>query len=125
MQNTDKRNLIISKIKYCLNFLWTSLIAFSFPICFEWIFMDITGHSKGYGYDLGSEKDISIMLGCIELLIWLALALPSNIYVFRNTLRKGRMYLLIPIIIYFTLAVICIMVMYGGWSPYVREVFNL
>lgn len=91
-----------SKIIYCLNFLWTSFVAFTFPICFGWIFLDITGHSKGYSYDLGSEKDVSIMLGCIELLIWLALALPSNIYVFRKTMGKGKTYLLIPIILYST-----------------------
>ena len=50
-----------NKILYCINFIWTSFVAFSFPICFTWIYLDITGHSKGYGYDLGSEKDISIM----------------------------------------------------------------
>ena len=76
-----------NKILYCINFIWTSFVAFSFPICFAWIYLDITGHSKGYGYDLGSEKDISIMVGCVELLFWLALALPSNIYIFRKTLE--------------------------------------
>ena len=73
---------MISKIKYCLNLIWTSLLAYSFPICFELIYLDITGHSKGYGYDLGSEKDISIMSGCVELLIWLILAVPSTLIAF-------------------------------------------
>lgn len=95
-----------NKILYCINFIWTSFVAFSFPICFAWIYLDITGHSKGYGYDLGSEKDISIMVGCVELLFWLALALPSNIYIFRKTLKKGKAYLLIPIALYIILAVI-------------------
>ena len=101
-----------SKIIYCLNFLWTSFIAFSFPICFGWIFLDITGH-------------VSIMLGCIELLIWLALSFPSNIYVFRKTLSKGKAYLLIPIVLYITLAVICVMITHGGWTSYAKEVFNI
>jgi hypothetical protein len=114
-----------SKIIYYLNFLWTSFVAFTFPICFGWIFLDITGHSKGYSYDLGSEKDVSIMLGCIELLIWLALALPSNIYVFRKTMGKGKAYLLIPIILYIALAVICVMLTHGGWTSYANEVFNI
>ena len=35
-----------SKVVFLLNFLWTSFIAFSFPVCFGWIFLDITGHSK-------------------------------------------------------------------------------
>lgn len=113
-----------SKIIYCLNFLWTSFIAFSFPICFGFIFLDITGHSKGYGYDLGSEKDVSVLIGCIELLIWLALAIPSNIYVFRKTMKKGKLYLLIPIVLYIALAIICIFSM-GGWSEYLKGVFNI
>ena len=74
---------------------------------------------------MGAEKDISIMLGCIELLIWLALSLPSNIYVFRKTLSKGKAYLLIPAILYIVLAVICVMITHGGWAPYAKEVFNI
>lgn len=116
---------MINKIKYCLNLIWTSLLAYSFPICFELIYLDITAHSKGYGYDLGSEKDISIMSGCVELLIWLILAVPSNIYVFRKTLNKGKLYLLIHIVVYLALAVSCILISYGGWVSYIKEVFNL
>lgn len=114
-----------SKIIYCMNLLWTSFIAFSFPICFGWIFLDITGHSKGYSYDLGSEKDVSIMFGCIELLIWLALVLPSNIYVLRKTLCRGKAYLLVLITLYIALAAICVMTIYGGWASYAKEVFNV
>ena len=80
------------KIIYCLNFLWSCIIAFSFPICLGWIYMDITGHAKGYAYDLGAEKDVSIMFGFAELLIWLALALPSNVYVFRKTAAKRKLF---------------------------------
>ncbi len=112
------------KVIYGLNFLWTNVIAFTFPICFAWIFLDITGHSKGYSYDLGSETDVSVMLGCFELLLWLALALPSNIYVIRKTLNKGRIYLLIPIAINLFLAVLCIIIT-GGWSTYSKGVFNV
>ncbi len=113
-----------SRIIYCLNFLWTCGIAFSFPICFGWVFLDITGHSKGYSYNLGSEKDISIMFGFIELLIWIVLSLPSNLYVFQKTMKKGKLYLLIPIAIYVTLAIICICLT-GGWSAYFKGIFNI
>ncbi len=113
-----------SKVVFLLNFLWTSFIAFSFPVCFGWIFLDITGHSKGYSYDLGPEKDVSIILGCVELLIWIALSLPSNIYVFRKIINNGKMYLLILIAFYIALAVICIIVT-GGWSAYSKGVFNI
>ncbi len=113
-----------NKIIYCLNFIWAGFVAFSFPFCFAWIFLDITGHAKGYSYDLGPEKDVSIMLGCIELLIWLVLAVPSNVYVFLKTAKKGKQYLLIPIMLYIVLAIICISQM-GGFSAYIKEVFNI
>ena len=71
------------------------------------------------------EKNVSIMLGYIELLIWLALALPSNIHVFRKILGKGKAYLLIPIILYIALAVIYIILTHGGWTSYANEVFNI
>lgn len=112
------------KIIYCLNFLWTSFIAFSFPLCFAWIFLDITGHAKGYGYDLGPEKDVSIMIGCVELAVWLALSLPSNIYVLKKTKKKDELYLLIPIILYIALAVLAVCIM-GGFSVYLKDVFNI
>lgn len=112
------------KIIYGLNFLWSGFVAFSFPVCFGLIYLNITGHGKGYAYDLGPEKDISVMIGCIELLIWLALALPSNIYVFAKTGKKGRLYLLIPILLYAALAVTCVFTV-GGWPAYMKMVFNI
>jgi len=120
IRSTGMKNRII----YCLNFLWTSIIAFSFPICFGWIFLDITGHSKGYSYNLGSEKDVSILFGCIELLIWLALSLPSYIYIFRKTITKGKRNLYVIIALYIALALICIIVS-GGISAYLKAVFNI
>lgn len=109
---------------YCLHFLWASLVAFSFPFCFARIFLDITGHAKGYSYNLGSEKELSILFGCIELLIWLIAAVPSNVYVFHKTAQKGKRYLIIPILLYMVLAVICIVLM-GGLSAYMKEVFHI
>ena len=107
------------KIIYGLNLLWASFVAFSFPFCLAWIFLDITGHSKGYDYDLGPEKDISIMIGCVELLIWLVLALPSNIYVIIKTAKKNRL-LLIPLLsLYLVLAWLCVMLI-GGWWVYLE-----
>ena len=124
-QKRNFRNMKMKdKIIYFLNLIWTSVIAFSFPICFELIFLDITGHSKGYSYDLGSEKDISILLGCIELVIWSILALPSIFYVFRKTKIKGIRYLFLITAVYLSLSLICIMIM-GGFLSYLKEVFNI
>ena len=112
------------KIAFCLNFLWTCFTAFSFPFCFGWIFLDITGHSKGYAYDLGDEKSISIMFGAMELIVWLALSLPSEIYVFRKTISKGRLWLLAPAAVYTALILLYFCVT-GGWSVYSKTVFNI
>lgn len=49
-----------NKISFIISYLWTSAMMFFAPICIGIIYMDITGHSKGYSYDLGTEKDISI-----------------------------------------------------------------
>lgn len=108
-----------SKIIYCLNFLWTSFIAFSFPVCLGWIYQDITGHAKGFSYDLGPEKDISIFVGCVELIIWLILAIPSNIYIFKKTGKKNIYYIIIPVLIYILLSVLCIYFI-GGWNEFER-----
>lgn len=114
-----------NKIIYFINFMWTSLIAYSFSFCFGWIYLDITGHSKGYGYDLGADKDISIIFGCIELLIWLAITLPSIIYVIRKTSSKGKVYLLILIAFYIVLAVIGLFMMFENWAAYLKGIFNI
>ena len=112
------------RIIYYLNFLWTSITAFSFPICFGIIFLDITGHSKGYSYNLGSEKDISVIFGFIELFLWSALSLPSYIYIVGKTAAKGKRCLFGTIAYYIALAVICI-IFSGGVSAYLKAVFNI
>jgi hypothetical protein len=107
------------KIIFCLNFLWASFIAFSFPICLGGIYMDITGHAKGYAYDLGSEKDISILFGCIELMIWFILAFLSNIYIFKRIKAKGICYVIMTIIFFVILFFLCIHLI-GGWNEFGR-----
>lgn len=63
-------------------------MAFFSPVCLGIIYLDITGHGKGFGYDLGSEKPVSVFLGIVELRIWLALLLLPNLYLFRKI--RGR-----------------------------------
>ena len=120
-----KRCAMKNRILYWFSLLWSSLIAFFFPLCFYIIFTFITGHSKGYAYDLGSEKDISIILGCFALLIWLVLALPSNIYLFVKTAKKCKFYLLIPIVLFIILATLGLFVYFGSWAEFSRLTFNI
>lgn len=89
-----------NKLLFAVNFLWTSLIAFSAPVCLGLIYMDITGHGKGYDYPLGDERDISVFLGWIGLRVWLAAAILPAIFVIRKTREKGRRYLFILIAVY-------------------------
>lgn len=80
-----------NKISLILNFILSSLIAFSLPVASGIIFMNITGHSKGYGYDLRDEKDISVLFGCFELIILLTVATSSNVYLFKRISKKGKL----------------------------------
>lgn len=113
-----------NKVSNGILFLWTCFIAFSFPFCFGWIFLDITGHSKGYGYDLGSEESISVIFGVVELLIWLAIVLPSEKCIFRKAKNKGKVFVAAMAVIFFALAVVSVFAM-GGWSKYLKDVFNI
>ena len=82
--------LMKDKIIFAINALWSAIIAFLFPICLGIIYMDITGHSKGYAYDLGSEESISIMFGVVELIIWLIFAILSNVYILKKLVKKNK-----------------------------------
>lgn len=68
-----------SKIQFIFLSIWTAIVMFTMPFCIGFIYMDITGYSKGYDYNLGSEKDIWIMMGIIELIIWGVLVIPSTV----------------------------------------------
>ena len=59
----------MERLKLILACIWEAIIAYTAPMCIGLIYMDITGHSKGYAYDLGSEADISVAIGCVELII--------------------------------------------------------
>ena len=111
-------------IMFVVSYLWASIIAFTFPACFGWIYLDMTGHSKGYGYDLGSESQVSMMIGCVELMVWCMLALPSNVYVFQKLAKKSKPFLIFTIALFVALAAACLMIL-GGWSAYSKEVFNI
>ncbi|MCM1315058.1 MAG: hypothetical protein NC205_02685 [Prevotella sp.] len=109
-----------NKILYGLNFLWCGFIAFTLPVCIGWIYMDITGHSKGYSYDLGDEKSVSVFLGCVELLIWIILALPSYLRFFWKTDNKLK---IISVLIFSGLFILCINLI-GGWNEFLK-CFNI
>lgn len=109
-----------NKILSIINFLWCGVIAFTLPVCMGWIYMDITGYSKGYDYNLGDEKSISILSGCVELLIWLILSVPSGVCFFRKNNNKLK---IISVAVFAGLFLLCINFI-GGWSEF-GKFFNI
>lgn len=105
------------KISLILNFILSSAIAFSLPVTSGIIFMNITGHSKGYSYDLRDEKDISVLFGCIELIILLGIAISSNFYLFKRISKKGKLITLLTVLFFAALFILCIYLI-GGWNEF-------
>ncbi|MDE7104733.1 MAG: hypothetical protein K2O36_02500 [Ruminococcus sp.] len=107
-----------SKVYSLMLFFWTSIVAFTMPVCMGWIYMDITGHSKGYSYDLGYETDISIMFGVVELIIWSLIAISSTAIFFRNLYRFRKF--LVPIVVVFFMALFILCICFtGGWREFI------
>lgn len=111
-----KGKSIIEILKMTLACLWMAAAAFTMPVSIGWIALDITGHSKGYSYDLGSEKDFSIMLGFFELFVWLLLVVPCSIYVFRRLWRYFRIKGVIAGIVVMVLLFLVMIYLMGGWE---------
>lgn len=78
--------------------------------------MNITGHAKGYAYDLGSEKDISIMMGAVEFIIYLLLLIPTLLYLCRKFYHIKKWMFLLPLIEYVVFFGVGIKIM--GWSVF-------
>ena len=111
------------KIILSITFLWTCFLAFASPLIIGLIYMSVTGHGKGYDYDLGIERDVSIMFGVTDLIIFLALLLPSCIYVFSRFGKIGRAFTVIPTIAYIGLFIAGIYAI-GGWNVFL-SLFNI
>lgn len=106
----------MSKVKFLIAAIWQGVLSFISPVCIGLIYMDITGHSKGYSYDLGLERDISIMSGCVELLLWIAATVPSMIWLSKKLYQKKKIFAMIPITCFFLLFGIGIL--YFGWDEF-------
>lgn len=80
---------------FVLSCIWECIMSITAPVCIGFIFMNITGHGKGYDYDLRAEKDINIFLGVVMLAIWLGLLVPNSIFLFQRLKSFGWRYVLI------------------------------
>ena len=108
-----------ARIQFIFLSVWTAVVMFSLPLCIGSIYMDITGNSKGYDYNLGSETNIWIMMGIIELIIWGVLAIPSTVTICKKITCINKKYLILmgALMIFFFVGGICFM---GGWHEFTR-----
>jgi hypothetical protein len=90
----------LKKLKFILSSIWIMIIGLISPLWVGGIYMFITGHGKGYAYDLGSEADISIFIGFILLLIWLAAIVPIMLWSCRKWFNMKGFFALIPVMIF-------------------------
>lgn len=105
-----------SKLQMFFCSVWFILLSIVSPICYGIIYMNITGHAKGYAYDLGPEKDISIMIGVVELIIYLLLLIPTLLYLCKKFYNIKKWMLLLPLIGYVVFFGVGIKIM--GWSVF-------
>lgn len=108
-----------NKIVLGFSSVWTAIMAFLAPLCIGLIYMDITGHSKGYAYDLGAEKSVSVFMGFVGLVIWLMISVPSFVYVLKELKKRRTVYCLGAVLACLVLASIFI---FGiiGWNEYIK-----
>lgn len=105
------------KILFVLCSVWSAFIAFISPVLIGFIYMSVTGHGKGYDYDLGIEKDISVAFGLFFLLIWLSMLIPPLTYIFYKIANKGKIFIILTIIIWFFLFIMGIFRI-GGFEQF-------
>lgn len=106
----------MKKIKLSIALIFHCLIASASPIIIGFIYMFITGHGKGYDYDLRSEADIYIMIGLVALLFWLAATIPITVWLSRTFYRIKKMLFWIPIILFFLFFTIGVLLV--GWQNF-------
>lgn len=101
----------MKKIGKIIAAIWFVMISISAPAWFGLIYMNITGHGKGYGYDMGSEADIAVFFGVVELLFWLAAFLPVFIWFCKKCFHIKKFMVILPVLSFlllFCVGVICI-----------------
>ncbi|MCI9361736.1 MAG: hypothetical protein HFG65_12440 [Hungatella sp.] len=108
----------MKKIKLILSILWFTFVGLSSPLWVGCIYMDITGHGKGYGYDMGAEADIAVLFGVVLLLLWLLAFLPVTISLCKKAYGKKKSLVWLPLLAFAGLfgAGICLI----GWNEFIK-----
>lgn len=108
----------MQKVKTAISTIWFLFVSLFSPLWIGSIYMNITGHSKGYGYDLGSESDIAVFFGVVELLLWLLAILPVTFSLCKKCCHKKKSLVWLPLLAFTVLFVfgICIL----GWNEFIK-----
>lgn len=112
------------KLLFALTFVWSSLAALAFPIAVMLIVPSLAGYSKGWDYDLGEERSVSVLFGIMLLALWNSLTVPPAIYLFSRLGRAGRKPVIAALIWFTALAVLCIL-MTGGFYAFFHSAFHI
>lgn len=106
----------MKKVKVVISAIWFMLVSLFSPVWIGFIYMNITGHGKGYAYDMGSEADIAVFLGVVSLLLWLAAVLPVTVSICKKVYNRKKSFAGLPILAFavFFGAGVCVL----GWNDF-------
>ena len=96
----------MKKARLFLKGLWVSAVGWFTPAWLGLASVCITGNAKGFGADLGSEKDLVLAFGVLLLLVWVAAIGPAAYWAVQmvRTKRWAALYALLAV---FLLAALC------------------
>lgn len=106
----------MKKAKTAISIIWFIFVSLFSPLWIGCIYMNITGHGKGYSYDMGSEADITVFLGVLLLLLWLLAILPVTISLCKKGYYKKKLLAWLPFLSFAGLFVIGIWIL--GWDEF-------
>lgn len=108
----------MKKIKNSVLIILFICISLASPLWIGIIYMNITGHGKGYAYNMDSEADIAIFFGVILLVLWLLAILPVTIWLCKKCCQKKKVLIWIPLLAFLILFVIGICIL--GWENFLE-----
>ncbi len=103
--------------KTAISIIWFIFVSLFSPFWIGCIYMNITGHGKGYSYDMGSEADIAVFFGVLLLLLWLLAILPVTISLCKKGYYKKKPLVCLPFLSFAGLFVIGICIL--GWKEFI------
>ena len=108
----------MKKVKTAISITWFLFVSLLSPLWIGCIYMNITGHGKGYMYDMGSEADVAVFLGVVLLLLWLLAELPVTILLCKKCFRKKKSLAWLPLLVFAGLFVVGVCVL--GWNEFIK-----